>query len=282
MSTTIMYGNTVADYIRSNLTEDIRSLKEQGVIPKLTVIIIGDNPASKTYVRIKKKAAEKIGITSDVIELPVNTSEQQLLNHIETLNEDSSTHGILIQLPLPDHINEKRVLDAVSPEKDADGFHPINVGRLSIGQEAFYPCTPYGIMKLLDYYQVPVAKKHVVVVGRSNIVGKPIGQMLLNEDATVTYCHSKTDNLNEYTKQADILIVAVGKAEIIKKKDVKKGAVVVDVGNTFLETGKVVGDVAFDEMIDHVSFITPVPKGVGPMTITMLLSNTIQAAKRLS
>ncbi|GAA0458098.1 bifunctional 5,10-methylenetetrahydrofolate dehydrogenase/5,10-methenyltetrahydrofolate cyclohydrolase [Alkalibacillus silvisoli] len=281
MNTKVMYGSTVARHIRTDLEGTVLKLKEKEITPKLTVIIIGDNPASETYVRMKKKAAEKIGIQSTILELPSDTTEQYLLSIIQDLNQDLSTHGILVQLPLPDHINEKKVLDAVSPDKDVDGFHPINVGRLSISQEAFYPCTPLGIMKLLDFYGVQMKRKHVVVIGRSNIVGKPIGQMLLNEDATVTYCHSKTEDLFEYTKQADILIVAVGKAHLITKEAVKKGAVVVDVGNTFLDSGKVVGDVVFDNLLGHASHITPVPKGVGPMTITMLLYNTIEAAKRL-
>ncbi|WP_188206123.1 bifunctional 5,10-methylenetetrahydrofolate dehydrogenase/5,10-methenyltetrahydrofolate cyclohydrolase [Alkalibacillus aidingensis] len=282
MSTTIMYGNVVADQIRSNLKTEVEQLKEKAIFPRLVVVIIGNNQASSTYVRIKKKAAEKIGISSAVYELEEDTSEDYLINLIKQFNEDLNTHGILIQLPLPKHINEKRVLESISPDKDVDGFHPINVGRLSIGQRAFLPCTPLGIIKLLDYYGVSAQGKHVVVVGRSNIVGKPVGQMLLNQHATVTYCHSRTKNLFDYTKQADLLIVAVGQAHLITKEAVKEGAVVVDVGNTFLEDGKVVGDVAFDELKDVVSHITPVPKGVGPMTITMLLHNTIEAAKRLN
>ncbi len=277
-----MYGNVVADQIRSNLKTEVEQLKEKAIFPRLVVVIIGNNQASSTYVRIKKKAAEKIGISSAVYELEEDTSEDYLINLIKQFNEDLNTHGILIQLPLPKHINEKRVLESISPDKDVDGFHPINVGRLSIGQRAFLPCTPLGIIKLLDYYGVSAQGKHVVVVGRSNIVGKPVGQMLLNQHATVTYCHSRTKNLFDYTKQADLLIVAVGQAHLITKEAVKEGAVVVDVGNTFLEDGKVVGDVAFDELKDVVSHITPVPKGVGPMTITMLLHNTIEAAKRLN
>ncbi|TFB23844.1 bifunctional methylenetetrahydrofolate dehydrogenase/methenyltetrahydrofolate cyclohydrolase FolD [Filobacillus milosensis] len=279
MSASIMYGDILAQKIRSNLKIVVNELKEENIIPSLTVVIVGDNPASKTYVKMKQKACEKIGIRSHVIELNSDISEEDLLNQVINLNEDDSVHGILVQLPLPDHINEKRILEYIEPTKDVDGFNPINIGRLSIGQDALIPCTPLGIMELLDFYGVSLRGKHAVVIGRSNIVGKPIGQLLLNKDATVTYCHSKTEALSSITKQADILIVAIGKAQFITKDHIKPGAVVIDVGNTFLSSGKVVGDVDYNEVKDHVSQITPVPKGVGPMTITMLLHNTIKAAK---
>ncbi|RPF55667.1 bifunctional methylenetetrahydrofolate dehydrogenase/methenyltetrahydrofolate cyclohydrolase FolD [Aquisalibacillus elongatus] len=279
MSASIMYGKVLADKIREEIKTDVQELVQHQIKPKLSVLIIGDNPASKTYVRMKQKACEKVGIESDVIKLQSDVSEDELLKQIELLNNDRSVHGILVQLPLPEHVNEKRVLEYIDPNKDVDGFHPINVGRLSIDQDALVPCTPLGIVALLDYYNVSIEGKHAVVIGRSNIVGKPVGQLLLNRQATVTYCHSKTQNLKEITKTADILIVAVGRAELINEEYVKEGAVVVDVGNTFLETGKVVGDVAFDQVKDIASQITPVPKGVGPMTITMLLNNTIKAAK---
>ncbi|NIK12409.1 bifunctional 5,10-methylenetetrahydrofolate dehydrogenase/5,10-methenyltetrahydrofolate cyclohydrolase [Alkalibacillus almallahensis] len=282
METTVMYGKPAADQIRLALQEEVTSLSEQQVIPKITVIIIGEHKASQTYVRIKKKAAEKIGIKAEIIEKDETITERELLELIQSLNNDHDTHGILVQLPLPDHIRDHAVLETISPEKDVDGFHPINIGRLAVEEDAFYPCTPLGIMKLLDYYNIDIAQKHVVVVGRSHIVGKPIGQMMLNRDATVTYCHSKTPNLSQYTTQGDILIVAAGRAHLIQKEDVKPGSVVVDVGNSFQSTGEVLGDVDFDDVQEHVSYITPVPKGVGPMTITMLLNNTVEAAKRLS
>ncbi|SEP72951.1 bifunctional 5,10-methylenetetrahydrofolate dehydrogenase/5,10-methenyltetrahydrofolate cyclohydrolase [Piscibacillus halophilus] len=278
MSATIMYGNLLANQIREEIKAEVEALKQSSVHPKLTVLIIGHNPASKTYVRMKQKACEKVGIVSQVIELEEDISEEELLYQIEKLNKDTNVHGILVQLPLPNHINEDRVLEFINPNKDVDGFHPINIGRMQIGQDALIPCTPLGIMKLLEFYRVETKGKHAVVVGRSNIVGKPIGQLLLNQDATVTYCHSKTENLSDITKQADILIVATGKANTIQAADVKVGATIVDVGNTFLEHGGVIGDVDFEAVKEKVERITPVPKGVGPMTITMLLHNTIKVA----
>ncbi|MFD2637402.1 bifunctional 5,10-methylenetetrahydrofolate dehydrogenase/5,10-methenyltetrahydrofolate cyclohydrolase [Piscibacillus salipiscarius] len=279
MPATIMYGNVLANEMRENIKEDVNVLIDSDIHPKLTVLIIGENPASKTYVRMKQKACHKVGIASQVIELNENISEDELLEQINKLNEDNTVHGILVQLPLPNHINEKRVLEYIDPVKDVDGFHPINIGRMQIGHDSLVPCTPLGIMKLLEYYQVDLSGKHAVVVGRSNIVGKPVGQLLLNQDATVTYCHSKTEQLSKITRQADLLIVATGKAATIKAQDVKEGAVVIDVGNTFLDDGRVVGDVDFEAVKDKVQKITPVPKGVGPMTITMLLHNTVKVAK---
>ncbi|MGP4072443.1 bifunctional 5,10-methylenetetrahydrofolate dehydrogenase/5,10-methenyltetrahydrofolate cyclohydrolase [Piscibacillus sp. B03] len=279
MSAEIMYGDVLANKLRDELKIEVQQLKRQNIVPKLTVLIIGNNPASKTYVRMKQKACEKVGISSQVIELDQEISEEELLLHINELNNDSSVHGILVQLPLPDHINEKRILEYIEPTKDVDGFHPINIGRMQIGQDALVPCTPLGIMKLLEYYGINPTGKHAVVVGRSNIVGKPVGQLLLNGNATVTYCHSKTSNLSEITNKADILIVATGKANTIGESDLKEGAIVVDVGNTFLDDGRVVGDVDFESVKNKVSKITPVPKGVGPMTITMLLHNTVKVAK---
>ncbi len=279
MSATIMYGDELATSYRSELKNKVKELKNKGIQPSLSVIIVGNDPASKTYVRIKKEACEKIGIHSTIKAFQTDVDEETLLNYINQLNADQSVHGILVQLPLPNHIDEKKVLETIHPNKDVDGFHPINVGKLSIGQDTLFPCTPFGIMKLLNYYNIPVQGKHVVIVGRSNIVGKPIGQMLLNEDATVTYCHSKTVDLYHYTKQADILIVAVGRNGLITKEAVKERAVVIDIGNTYLESGKVVGDVDFENVKEIASYITPVPKGVGPMTITMLLYNTIKATE---
>lgn len=279
MSATIMYGDELATSYRSELKNKVKELKNKGIQPSLSVIIVGNDPASKTYVRIKKEACEKIGIHSTIKAFQTDVDEETLLNYINQLNADQSVHGILVQLPLPNHIDEKKVLETIHPNKDVDGFHPINVGKLSIGQDTLFPCTPFGIMKLLNYYNIAVQGKHVVIVGRSNIVGKPIGQMLLNEDATVTYCHSKTVDLYHYTKQADILIVAVGRNGLITKEAVKERAVVIDIGNTYLESGKVVGDVDFENVKEIASYITPVPKGVGPMTITMLLYNTIKATE---
>ncbi|GEL77372.1 bifunctional methylenetetrahydrofolate dehydrogenase/methenyltetrahydrofolate cyclohydrolase FolD [Tenuibacillus multivorans] len=279
MSTTIMYGNTLAKKMSAELKKEVEQLHDVDIYPTLTVLIIGDNPASKTYVRMKQKACEKIGIQSNVVELQDDISESELLGKINQLNQDPTVHGILVQLPLPQHINEKKVLEYIHPQKDVDGFHPINVGRLAIGHDALIPCTPIGIIKLLESYNVDIQGKHAVIIGRSNIVGKPIGQLLLNQNATVTYTHSKTNNLSHMTRQADILIVAVGKAQFISEDDIKEGAVIVDVGNTFLENGKVVGDVDFESVKEKANKITPVPKGVGPMTITMLLHNTIKAAR---
>ena len=259
--TKIMYGTELANKMRSDLKNEVEDLAKKNIQPGLAVIIVGDDYASKTSVRIKRNAAEKIGIYSKIVEFT------------------DDLHGILVQLPLPPQIDERKILETIKPEKDVDGFHPINVGRLSNNQPGFIPCTPLGIEKMLTYYGVEVAGKHAVIVGRSNIVGKPIGQILLNKDATVTFCHSKRKHLNELTKEADRLIGAVGEAHTITEDMIKKGAVIVDVGNTYLESGKVVGDVAFEEVKEKADFITPVPKGVGPMTITMLLYNTVLSAK---
>ncbi len=278
--TTVMYGDGLAHQMRSELAEEVRELAKKNIQPGLAVIIVGEDYASKTYVRIKKNAAEKIGIYSRVLEFDESLKEEELLVQIEQLNKDEDIHGILVQLPLPSQIDERKVLESITPEKDVDGFHPINVGRLSNNQPGFIPCTPYGIEKMLNHYGIDVAGKHVVIVGRSNIVGKPVGQILLNKDATVSYCHSKTKDLKKHTLQADILIVAVGRANLITQDMIQSGAVVVDVGNTYLESGKVVGDVDFDEVKNKASSITPVPKGVGPMTITMLLYNTVLAANQ--
>ena len=277
--TKIMYGTELANKMRSDLKNEVEDLAKKNIQPGLAVIIVGDDYASKTYVRIKRNAAEKIGIYSKIVEFTDDLQEETLIKKINEFNEDESIHGILVQLPLPPQIDERKILETIKPEKDVDGFHPITVGRLSNNQPGFIPCTPLGIEKMLTYYGVEVAGKHAVIVGRSNIVGKPIGQILLNKDATVTFCHSKTKNLKEITKQADLLIVAVGQAHTITEDMIKKGAVIVDVGNTYLESGKVVGDVAFEEVKEKADFITPVPKGVGPMTITMLLYNTVLSAK---
>ncbi|HIX42245.1 MAG TPA: bifunctional methylenetetrahydrofolate dehydrogenase/methenyltetrahydrofolate cyclohydrolase FolD, partial [Candidatus Kurthia intestinigallinarum] len=256
------------------------ALKDKGITPGLAVILVGDDQASQKYVSNKQKSCEQLGIYSELIKLPADTTEEDLLKHIEELNQKDAIDGILVQLPLPKHINEDAVIAAISPEKDVDGFHPISVGKMILGQETFLPCTPHGVMKLLQHSNVTIRGKHAVVVGRSHIVGVPMGQLLLQSDATVTYAHSKTPDLAAITKQADILVVATGRAKMIKKEHVKEGAVVIDVGMDLDENGKLCGDVDFDDVFDTVSAITPVPGGVGPMTITMLLVNTVQSAKQ--
>ncbi|MRG86546.1 bifunctional methylenetetrahydrofolate dehydrogenase/methenyltetrahydrofolate cyclohydrolase FolD [Salinibacillus xinjiangensis] len=280
MAAEIIYGNKIAEKIREHIKMDVKRLHNQGITPGLAVIIVGDNPASKTYVRMKQRASEKVGILSRVIEMSKETTQEQLVQKVVELNEDPTIHGILVQLPLPKQIDEKVIIETISPDKDVDGFHPSNIGRLLTNQECFVPCTPLGILQLVKETGITIAGKHVVVVGRSNIVGKPVGQLFLNENATVTYCHSATKDLYQHTKQADILIVAVGKPNFIEGDGVKDGAVVIDVGNTYLENGKVFGDVHFNQIKEIASYITPVPKGVGPMTITMLLQNTIKGAEK--
>ncbi|WP_173916190.1 bifunctional methylenetetrahydrofolate dehydrogenase/methenyltetrahydrofolate cyclohydrolase FolD [Halobacillus sp. Marseille-Q1614] len=278
MSAEVIYGKDLAQQLRQEMKEEVAQLEEQGIHPKLVVVIVGEDPASKSYVKGKQRASENVGMNSDLLELPEDTTEEKLLNIINDLNEDSSVHGILVQLPLPKQIDEQKVIEAIDPAKDVDGFHPINVGKLMTGQDTFYPCTPFGILVMLQRANISIEGKHVVIIGRSNLVGKPVGQLLLNENATVTYCHSRTKNLREHTKQADILIVAAGKAQLITGEDISEGTVVIDVGVNRVD-GKLTGDVDFESAAQKASHITPVPKGVGPMTITMLLHNTIKAAK---
>jgi methylenetetrahydrofolate dehydrogenase (NADP+)/methenyltetrahydrofolate cyclohydrolase len=273
-------GKAAAKEIREEIKKEVNELKAQGVVPGLAVILVGDDPASHTYVRNKEKGCKEVGIHSEIYKYPAAISEAELLDKIRELNEDKRIHGILVQLPLPGHISESKVIDTISPEKDVDGFHPVNVGKMVIGKEGFLPCTPYGIMKLLEREQIDLKGKRAVVIGRSNIVGKPAGLLLLQRNATVTYCHSKTEDLSYHTKQADIIIAAVGKAKFLKAEDVKEGAVIIDVGMNRDENGKLCGDVDFESVREKASFITPVPGGVGPMTITMLLYNTVQSAKR--
>lgn len=280
MDEKLISGKVIGKEIREEIKERVAELKNDGCTPGLAVILVGDNQASHTYVRNKQKSSGEVGMKSELVELPSTVTEEELLGHVAKLNEDDSIHGILVQLPLPDHIDEDRVILAIDPAKDVDGFHPVNVGKMMIGQRTFLSCTPYGIMKLLERKNIPVRGKHAVVVGRSNIVGKPMGQLLLQQDATVTYCHSKTEDLPAITKQADILIVAIGIAKFIKAEHVKEGAVVIDVGMNRDENGKLCGDVDFDDVVEKASAITPVPGGVGPMTITMLLENTLQSAQQ--
>jgi methylenetetrahydrofolate dehydrogenase (NADP+)/methenyltetrahydrofolate cyclohydrolase len=279
MSSAIINGKEIGQEIRNSVAERVARLKEQGLTPGLAVVLVGDNQASATYVRNKQKSCEAIGMFSELIKLREETTQEELLVQIELLNNREDIHGILVQLPLPKHIDENIVIATIAVEKDVDGFSPVSVGKMMLGQETFLPCTPFGVMKLLEYSGIEIAGKHAVIVGRSHIVGKPMGQLLLQKDATVTYTHSKTPDLPSFTKQADILIAAVGRANFITKEHVKEGAVVIDVGINRDENNKLCGDVNFTEVDGIASHITPVPGGVGPMTITMLLFNTVQAAE---
>ncbi|KGA97899.1 bifunctional 5,10-methylene-tetrahydrofolate dehydrogenase/ 5,10-methylene-tetrahydrofolate cyclohydrolase [Alkalihalobacillus alcalophilus ATCC 27647 = CGMCC 1.3604] len=279
MTATILDGKKIAKNKKMAIKEKVEALANKGIVPGLAVILVGEDPASQTYVRSKQKACKEVGIYSELIELPESASEQTLLVEIDRLNNDNDIDGILVQLPLPKQIREREVIERISPQKDVDGFHPINIGKMMIGEETFLPCTPFGILEMLKETKINLEGKHVVVIGRSNIVGKPVGQLLLNKNATVTYCHSKTRNLRELTTKADVLIVAVGRDRIIKADDVKQDAIVIDVGINRVD-GKLYGDVDFENVKNVVSYITPVPGGVGPMTITMLLENTIQSAMR--
>ncbi|EAZ84286.1 bifunctional methylenetetrahydrofolate dehydrogenase/methenyltetrahydrofolate cyclohydrolase FolD [Lysinibacillus fusiformis] len=279
MSSAIINGKEIGQEIRNAVAERVIRLKEQGLTPGLAVVLVGDNQASATYVRNKQKSCEAIGMYSELIKLPEETTQEELLTQIQLLNQREDIHGILVQLPLPKHIDEDKVIATIAVEKDVDGFSPVSVGKMMLGQETFLPCTPFGVMKLLEYAGIEIAGKHAVIVGRSHIVGKPMGQLLLQKDATVTYTHSKTPDLPSFTKQADILIAAVGRANFITKEHVKEGAVVIDVGINRDDNNKLCGDVNFAEVDGIASHITPVPGGVGPMTITMLLFNTVQAAE---
>jgi methylenetetrahydrofolate dehydrogenase (NADP+) / methenyltetrahydrofolate cyclohydrolase len=279
MAAIIIDGKEIAKKKKLEIADQVQELKKQGVTPGLAVILVGDNQASRTYVTSKQKTARELGMHNVLIEYPVSITEQELLAKIDELNKDEDIHGILVQLPLPEHISEKNLIEAISPEKDVDGFHPINIGRMMTGQDAFLPCTPYGVMVMMKEIEMDLSGKHVVVVGRSNIVGKPAGQLFLNENATVTYCHSRTKDLKEHTKQADVIVAAVGKADLITADHIKPGAVVIDVGMNRNDLGKLCGDVAYDEVKEKAGYITPVPGGVGPMTIAMLMYNTLKSAK---
>jgi len=273
-------GNAIARELRDGLARRVAALARVGVRPGLSVVQTGDHAASKVYVRNKIRACEEVGLRSEHIELPASASESNLLERIRTLNEDASIHGILVQLPLPHGFSGEHVIEAIAPMKDVDGFHPTNVGLLATGHPRFVPCTPLGAMRLLDHEGIGVEGKHAVVVGRSNIVGKPMALLLLQKGATVTICHSRTPDLAAMTRQADILVVAAGKPRLIASGMVKLGAVVIDVGINRLPDGKLVGDVDFQAVLGTASYITPVPGGVGPMTIAMLLENTVLAAER--
>ena len=280
MSSAIINGKEIGQEIRKSVEVRVNALKQQGITPGLAVILVGDNPASKTYVANKQKSCEAIGMFSELIKMPEDTTQDALLDQIRDLNNRQDIHGILVQLPLPKHIDEDAVIATISPEKDVDGFSPVSVGKMMLGQDTYLPCTPFGVMKLLEHSGIDVAGKHAVIVGRSHIVGKPMGQLLLQKDATVTYTHSKTPDLPSFTKQADILIAAVGRENFITKEHIKPGAVVIDVGINRDENNKLCGDVNFADVDGIASHITPVPGGVAPMTITMLLENTVQAAEK--
>lgn len=280
MSAQIIDGKAISRSIREEIRAEVAQLQKQGVRPGLVVILVGDDPASQVYVRNKAKACEELGYYSEVVRLPADTTQASLLSVIDRYNADDAVHGILVQLPLPKQIAEKAVIDRIAVHKDVDGFHPVSVGNMLIGDEALLPCTPAGIIELLQRSGLSVAGKHAVVIGRSNIVGKPVSMLLLREHATVTMCHSRTPNLPQMARQADILVVAVGVAKLVKRDWVKPGAVVIDVGMNRLENGKLAGDVDYDDVVETAGWITPVPGGVGPMTITMLMANTLKACKR--
>ena len=279
MPTTIIDGNELSRIIRTEFKTAVAALTSQGITPGLAVVIVGDDPASHVYVRYKVKACANVGMHSELHAMPTETSQAQLLAKIHALNGNPAVHGILVQLPVPRHIDNKAIIEAIAVDKDVDGFHHSNLGALVVGEPTFQPCTPYGVMKMLDHYHIPIEGQHAVVVGRSNIAGKPMALMLINRSATVTVCTSKTRDLGAFTRQADILIVAIGKANMVTADMVKDGAVVIDIGINRLPDGKLAGDVHFETVKEKASYITPVPGGVGPMTITMLLSNTIAAAK---
>ncbi len=276
----IIDGKLLAKKIRKELKEEVNTLKKDGINPKLAVIMVGNNPASSVYVRNKSKACEKVGIEFEEFLFDENETEEKLLETIEKLNNDDSIHGILLQSPLPKHININKAFNSISPKKDVDGFHPVNVGKLSIGEDSFISCTPYGIVKMFEEYNIETEGKNAVILGRSNIVGKPMIQCMLNKNATVTVCHSKTKNIEEITRKADIIIAAIGKPKFVKENMVKDGAVIIDVGINRMDDGSICGDVDFENVSKKASYITPVPGGVGPMTIAMLLNNVVKAAKK--
>ena len=278
MSAELLNGREIAKDYRADLQEQVEALKEKGITPNLTVVIVGNDGASLSYVKSKNKAAEKIGMASDIVHLEESATEEEVLDTVRRLNEDENVHGILVQVPLPKQVDENKVLEAIAPEKDVDGFSPINIGRLYTGQETFIPCTPLGIMELLKHTG-SLEGKDVAVIGRSHIVGQPVAKLLTNENATVTLMHSRTKNMVEKLKDFDVVVSAVGKPGLVKGEDLKEGAIVIDVGNTVVD-GKLVGDVDFDSAQEVASYITPVPGGVGPLTITMVLNNALIAAKR--
>jgi methylenetetrahydrofolate dehydrogenase (NADP+) / methenyltetrahydrofolate cyclohydrolase len=281
MTAQLIDGNALSRQLRANVSARVTALKAKGITPGLAVILVGDNPASQVYVRNKVKACEDTGMHSVLERWPATLSEAELLARVDALNQDATIHGILVQLPLPAHIDAQKVIEAISPAKDVDGFHIASAGALMTGMPGFWPCTPYGCMKMLESIGYKLKGKHAVVIGRSNIVGKPMALMLLQQNATVTICHSSTQDLKALTLQADVIVAAVGKRNVLTADMVKAGAVVLDVGMNRNDEGKLCGDVDFDGVKDVASWITPVPGGVGPMTITMLMVNTLESAERL-
>ena len=275
----ILNGKELAKKIRTNLKVEVEELKKQKKYPKLAVIMVGNDQASSIYVKNKSKACDEIGIDFEEYLLPEETTMQELLSLITKLNGEKEVKGILLQSPIPAHLDIQKAFETINPKKDVDGFHPISVGQACIGQDTFIPCTPLGIVRLLEEYKIPIEGKNVVILGRSNIVGKPLMQCMLKKNATVTICHSKTRNIKEMTRQADILIAAIGKPKFITEDMVKENAVVIDVGMNRLENGKLCGDIDFEGVEKKVSYITPVPGGVGPMTIAMLMQNVVKATK---
>lgn len=276
---TIIDGKQLAKKIRANLRIECEELKKQGINPKLAVIMVGDNPASKVYVKNKSRVCNEVGIEYQEYLLPENATQKELLELIKRLNNDKKTNGILLQSPLPQHLNINEAFKTITYLKDVDGFTPTSVGKLCIGEDTFISCTPYGVIKMFEEYNIDLKGKNVVILGRSNIVGKPLIQCCLQKDATVTVCHSKTKNLSEYTKKADVIISAIGKAKFLTEDMVKDGVVIIDVGINRQDDGKLVGDVDFENVSKKASYITPVPGGVGPMTIAMLMNNVIKATK---
>lgn len=276
----IIDGKEVARKTREKLKNEVENLKKRGIIPKLTVIMVGDNTASRVYVRNKSRACNEVGVEYEEFFLDSNISQKELLDLIKKLNDDKTVNGILLQSPLPQHLDINEAFRTIDYRKDVDGFHPMNVGKLVLGQDTFVSCTPYGIMRLFEEYNIDLCGKNVVILGRSNIVGKPLVQCCLNNNATVTICHSKTKDIKEVTKNADVLVVAIGKPHFLEANMVKDGAIIVDVGINRIDTGKIVGDVDFENVSKKASYITPVPGGVGPMTVAMLLNNVIKATRQ--
>lgn len=279
MSAKVLDGKQIAKDYRQGLKDQVEELTSKGYTPKLSVILVGNDGASLSYVKSKKKAAEKIGITSEIVHLDEDTSEEEVLKELDRLNNDDSVSGILVQVPLPDQVSEQKVLESIDLAKDVDGFHPANIGKLYIDEQTFVPCTPLGVMELLNHADMDLEGKNAVVIGRSHIVGQPVSKLLLQKNATVTILHSRTKDMHAHLKDADVIVSAVGRPGLVTKDDVKEGAVVIDVGNTPDENGKLKGDVEYDEVKEVAGAITPVPGGVGPMTITMVLNNTLLAEK---
>ncbi|CAC9022079.1 Methenyltetrahydrofolate cyclohydrolase [Staphylococcus aureus] len=275
----ILDGKQIAKDYRQGLQDQVEALKEKGFTPKLSVISVGNDGASQSYVRSKKKAAEKIGMISEIVHLEETATEEEVLNELNRLNNDDSVSGILVQVPLPKQVSEQKILEAINPEKDVDGFHPINIGKLYIDEQTFVPCTPLGIMEILKHADIDLEAKNAVVIGRSHIVGQPVSKLLLQKNASVTILHSRSKDMASYLKDADVIVSAVGKPSLVTKDVVKEGAVIIDVGNTPDENGKLKGDVDYDAVKEIAGAITPVPGGVGPLTITMVLNNTLLAEK---